>query len=129
MRKRRLPLVLVLLGLCVTMSWAGEGDNYGPFTALKMDPEVVRDVTVEDNDIYVKVAESYWNEEFIVKISNDYMTNYRQWFNGAWEMPMKVYRSQERNKQGYTYRINTSARFVEYWTGGELVLLLERVRS
>jgi hypothetical protein len=128
MRKRVLSLLLVLLCCCITGTWAGEGDDYGPFTAVKMDPEVVRDVVVEDQDIYVKVAENYWSEEFIVKISNDYMTNYRQWFNGDWEMPMKVYRSQEKNKQGHTYRINTAAKFVEYWTGGKLVLLLERVR-
>ena len=128
MRRTALPLLLVLLYFCVTVTWAGEGDHYGPFTAVKMDPEVVRDVVVEDNDIYVKVAESYWDEEFIVKISNDYMTNYRQWLNGAWEMPVKVYRSQQKNKQGYTYRINTGAGFVEYWTSGKLVLLLERVR-
>jgi hypothetical protein len=128
MRKVRLPLLLVLLCFCVTMTWAGEGDDYGPFTAVKMDSGVVRDVVVEDNDIYVKVAETYWNEEFIVKISNDYMANYRQWLNGSWEMPMKVYQSQQKNKQGYTYRVNTAARFVEYWTGGKLVLILERVR-
>ena len=128
MRKTALPFLLVLLCFCVTGTWAGEGDQYGPFTAVKMDPEVVRDVVVEDNDIYVKVAESYWGEEFIVKISNDYMTNYRQWLNGAWEMPVLVYQSQQKNKQGHTYRINTGATFVEYWTGGNLVLLLERVR-
>ncbi len=42
-------------------------------------------------------------------------------------MPIKVYHTQKKNKQGYTYRINTSAKFVEYWTNGELILLLERV--
>ncbi|MEJ2725616.1 MAG: hypothetical protein P8175_13420 [Deltaproteobacteria bacterium] len=128
MRKMVPPLLLVLLCFCFTLTWAGEGDDYGPFTAVKMDPEVVQDVVVEDNNIYVKVAPSYWNQEFIVKISNDYMTSYRQWLNGAWEMPIRVYQSQEKNKQGYTYRINTTAKFVEYWTGGKLVLLLERMR-
>jgi hypothetical protein len=127
MKRTALPLLFLLL-FCVTGTWAGEGDPYGPFTAVKMDPQVVQDVVVEDKDIYVKVAESYWGEEFIVKISNDYMTNYRQWLNGAWEMPIMVYQSQQKNKQGHTYRINTGAKFVEYWTGGNLVLLLERVR-
>ena len=128
MKRTALPLLLVLVCFFAAVTWAGEGDQYGPFTAIKMDPEVVRDVVVEDNDIYVKVAESYWGEEFIVKISNDYMTNYRQWLNGSWEMPVLVYQSQQKNKQGYTYRINTGAGFVEYWTSGKLVLLLERVQ-
>lgn len=128
MRKTLIPVFLFLFCFSAAMTWAGEGDQYGPFSAVKMDPEVVQAVAVEGNDIYVEVSPSYWNEEFIVKISNDYMTSYRQWLDGEWEMPVRVYQSQKRNKQGYTYRINTAAPFVEYWTGGKLVLILERLQ-
>jgi hypothetical protein len=55
------------------------------------------------------------------------MESYRTWLNGGMEMPIKVYQSQKRNKQGHTYRVNTSAKFVEYWFNGELILHLERL--
>ncbi|MGD2126497.1 MAG: hypothetical protein PVG99_10475 [Desulfobacteraceae bacterium] len=128
MKKTLLAVLLVLFCLSPLTIRAQEGASYGPFSAIKMDSEVVVDVLAEANDIYVKVAESYWDADFTVKISNDYMTSYRQWLSGAWEMPVKVYRSHKRNKQGYTYRINTAAKFVEYWMDGRLVLHLERVR-
>ena len=102
--------------------------SFGPFSAIKMDQAVVEDVFVQDNDIYVKVAKDYWDKNFVVKISNEEMAYYRTWLNGQSEMSIKVYRSQQRNLQGYTYRINTAARFIEYWVDGNLVLHLERVQ-
>ncbi|MBU2499279.1 MAG: hypothetical protein KKE57_10285 [Proteobacteria bacterium] len=118
------PLTLVLFVPVVV--GAQGGPSFGPFSAIKMDRAVVEDVLAQDNDIYVKVTKDYWNKDFVVKISNEDMAYYRTWFNGQPEMSAKVYRSQQHNLQGYTYRINTAARFIEYWVDGNLVLHLER---
>lgn len=96
-------------------------------SVLKMDRDVVEDVFVQGNDIYVKVNRAYWEESFTVKISDENMADYRTWFSGEEEMTVKVYRSQSENRQGYTYRVNTTAKYVEYWMNGNLVFHLERV--
>ena len=100
--------------------------QYGEFTAIHIDWDIVKDVVSEGNDIYVKLDPSYQNEEVLVRISNDLLTGYRTWGDGEDEKSVKIYHSNRRNKKGYTYRINTSASFVEYWIKEELILHLER---
>ena len=127
--KKRFVVLLLALSLFVPLTvGAQSGPNYGPFSAIKMDRAVVEDVLVQDSDIYVKVAKDSWGKNFIVKISNEDMAYYRNWQNGGPEMPTKIYRSQQHNLHGYTYRINTAARFIEYWMDGSLILHLERKR-
>ena len=122
--------ILALLGLvfiCMAPLAAGaQQTTYGPYSVLSMDRAVVEDVLVEGKDLYVKVNKGYWDSEFIVKASAMNGKAYTRWENGTEEMPIKVYRSTAKQKQGYTYRISTSAKFVEYWTGGKLVLHLEK---
>ena len=118
-------LLSVLLALFLLVPAAVQAQQ-GTFSAIKMDQNVVDHVLTEGNDIFVKVHNDYWDAEFIVKISDENMGNYRQWLNGAWEYPTNVYRSNQKGKQGYTYRINTGAKYVEYWTGGKMVLHLMR---
>jgi hypothetical protein len=101
---------------------------YGPYEVLSVDKAVVEDVLVEGNDIYVKVSPGYWVSEFIVKGSAAKNELYTTWANGTKEMPVKVYQSQAKNKQGYTYRINTAAKYVEYWLAGKMVLHLMKVQ-
>ena len=124
-------LVTVLLALCLLMPvavQAQENAESETFTAIKMDEEVVDHIVTEGNDIYVAIHKDYWDADFVVKISNKNMADYRSWLDGELEFPIKVYRSQQKQRQGYTYRINTAARFVEYWMGDRLVLHLERVQ-
>lgn len=120
--------LLALFLILPAAAAAEQGTMYGTFSAIKMEQDVVEHVLTEGNDIWVKVARDYWDADFIVRISNENMTNYRSWLNGDMEYPVKVYRSQQRNRKGYTYRINTSAPFVEYWTGERLILHLERIQ-
>jgi hypothetical protein len=102
------------------------GQEHGDFSVLEMDRTVVEDVFVQGNDIYLKIDNAYWDETFTVKISNKNMADYRTWLSEEEERTIKVYRSPRENRQGYTYRVNTAARYVEYWMDGRLVLHLER---
>jgi len=119
-----------IIALCLTPIGLGaqEPTRYGPFVALTVDKDVVQDVLVEANDIYVKVAEEHWGQSFTVKISDENMAGYRNWMNGEPEMTVSVYRSNAKGKQGYTYRIHTTAPYVEYWMGGAPVLHLSRAQ-
>ena len=107
---------------------AQEGTPFGPFTALKMDQRVVEGVVVDGDDLYVKVAQGFWGASFTVKISNQNGADYRKWSGDQTERVVKVYQSPKANKQGHTYRINTSAKYIEFYTEGNLVLHLERMR-
>lgn len=126
--KRFLIVSLALAVFLPAVVGAQGAPTFGPYTAIKMERSVVEDVLVQESGLYVKVTNDYWNKDFIVKISNEDMAYYRTWLNGESEMSIKVYQSQQRNLQGYTYRINTAARFIEYWVDGNLVLHLEKAR-
>ena len=125
--KTKCIILGTLLCLAPALALAQDSTVYWPFTVLSVNEAIVQDVVIEGDDIYVKISEDYWDIDVTVKLSNEYMESYRTWLNGGMEMPIKVYRSQKRNKQGHTYRINTSAKFVEYWYNGELILHLERL--
>ena len=125
--KTRFIILGALLCLVPGLAQAQSSTIYWPFTVLSVNETIVDDVVIEGDDIYVKVNQDFWDIDVTVKLSNEYMEGYRSWLNGDMEMPVKVYRSQKRNKQGHTYRINTSAKFVEYWYNGELILHLERL--
>ena len=118
-------LIVISVLVCL-VSVPALAQKFGDFSAIKMDKDVVEDVFIQGNDIYLKINKAYWGATFKVKISNDNMSGYRTWSSGDEEMAVKVYQSQSQNRQGYTYRINTTARYVEYWMDGKLVLHLER---
>ena len=118
--------LIVISFLVCLVSVPALAQKFGDFSAIKMDKDVVEDVFIQGNDIYLKINKAYWGATFKVKISNDNMSGYRTWSSGDEEMAVKVYQSQSQNRQGYTYRINTTARYVEYWMDGKLVLHLER---
>jgi hypothetical protein len=121
-------LAMVMFAATIALAAAGETVEFGPFDAIHVDRDAVEDVQVDGDAIYVKVAPKLRQAEFTVKISNSKSAGYRAWGSGGNEMTVKVYQSRQKNRLGFTYRITTGARFVEYWTDGKLVLHLERVR-
>jgi len=121
-------VVLAFAFLLSAAVQAQEGTQFGPFTVLKMDKRVVDGVVVDGDDIYAKVAKGFWGASFTVKISNKNGADYRKWSGDKTEMVVKVYQGPKANKQGHTYRINTSAKFIEFYTEGNLVLQLERMK-
>jgi hypothetical protein len=120
--------VLAFAFLCPIAVQAQEPPKFGPFIALKLDKQVVEGVVVEEDNVYVKVDKDFWNASFTVKISNKNGADYRNWFGDKTEMVVKVYQTDKVNKQGYTYKINSSARFIEYHMDGRLVLQIERTK-
>jgi hypothetical protein len=120
--------VLAFAFLCPIAVQAQEPPKFGPFIALKMDKQVVEGVVVDEDNVYVKVAKDFWNASFTVKISNKNGADYRKWSGDKTEMLVRVYQTDKVNKQGYTYKINSSAKFIEYHEDGKLVLQLERTK-
>lgn len=125
--KKMVLAMLVLMVMAPLTLQAQDKPKYGAFTALKLDMQVVEDVLVEGDNLYVKVQPNWNNASFTVKASNQNMADYRKWNDGSSEMAVKVFQSQKGNKQGFTYRVNTTAPYIEYYLEGRLILQLERV--
>jgi hypothetical protein len=126
--KKGLIVVLALTFLFPSAVLAQEGTKFGPFTALKIDKQAVEGVVVDGDSIYVKVAKDFWGANFTVKISNKNGADYRKWSGDKTEMVVKVYQGPKASKQGHTYRIATTAKYVEFYKEGKLVLQLERIK-
>ena len=127
MKKMLFPL-LALVVMAPLSVQAQDKPMYGPFTALKLDAQVVEDVRVESDNVYVKVQPDWRNSAFTVKLADGNMADYRKWYDGTSEMAVKVYHGQQTDKQGYTYRVSTTAKYLEYYLNGKLILQLERVK-
>jgi len=126
--KRMLFLVLTLMVLVPLTVQAQDKAKFGPFTALNLDAQIVEDVRVEGDNVYVKVQPDSRNASFTVKVADGNMADYRKWYDGTSEMAVKVYQGQQTDKQGYTYRISTTAKYIEYYLQGKLILQLERAK-
>jgi hypothetical protein len=124
--KRTLSVLILIVLLSAVNGFAQENHQFGNFKALMIDNEVVDHVFSEGNDIYVKIQTPYWNNEFTVRISDGNQTGYRTWFSGDMDYTVRLHLSEVSDRQGYTYRINTGAGYVEYWVNGRMVLHLER---
>jgi hypothetical protein len=123
--------IFAMMALMVMVPLAAQAQDkatYGAFTALKLDPQVVQDVLADGNNLYVKVQPNWRNAGFTVKASNRNMADYRKWHDGTPEMAVRVYQSDKSDKQGCTYRVNTTAPYIEYYLEGRLILQLERVK-
>ena len=77
--KRLFSVLFVLTLFLPVIVQAQEQIQFGDFSALQMDKEVVDHVFSEGNDIYVKITEDYWDASFTVRISNANRTDYRTW--------------------------------------------------
>lgn len=125
MKKMLFAMLALMITVPLTVQ-AQDKTKYGPFTALKLDAQVVEDVRVEGDNVYVKVQPDSRNAAFTVKVADSNMADYRKWYDGTSEMAVKVYQGQQTNKQGYTYRVSTTAKYIEYYRDGKLILQLER---
>jgi len=101
-----------------------QGNQFGAYAAIYMDRNVVKDVIVQGKDIYVKIA-SIGN--ITVKKSNAFKAAYSKWYQSGFVKEVGISNATRRNnKKGYTWRINTSAKFIEYYVNGRMVLHLKR---
>ena len=127
--KKNVKKICIVLGLILfflPVIYAQNSLEFGEFTVLHIDPQFVQDVIVEGTDIYAKFAPEHHHVEVTVRISDSPKTNYRFWVDGEKDWVTKIYQSNLRGKKGYTYRINTTAPFVELWVGDQFVLHLAR---
>lgn len=89
---------------------------------LMQDETVIESVRSEGNNVWIKLNPEYVADSITVRISDQNKASYRTWFNNEQDL-MSI---GTRNKNAWSDRVETQAKFIEYWHNNLLVLHLER---
>ena len=92
------------------------------FDVLVQDEAVVKDVRSEGDNIWIKLAPNHLNDSITVRISDENRDLYRIWFNNKQDLVSDGIRG----SNIWSDRVQTRARYIEYWHNNLLVLHLER---
>ena len=89
---------------------------------LTQDETVVKEVKSDGNNVWIKLDPNYLSDSITVRISDENRDLYRIWFNNEQDLVSDGIRG----KNIWSDRVQTSARYIEYWHNNKLVLHLER---
>jgi hypothetical protein len=89
---------------------------------LAQDEAVVQEVRSEGDNVWIKLAPKNMSDSITVRISNRNRDVYRNWFNNQRDLVSTGIRG----KNAWSDRVQTKAKYIEYWHNDVLVLHLER---
>ena len=92
------------------------------FNILAQDEAVVKEVKTEGENVWIKLAPNYLSDSIRLRISNQNGDSYRTWFNNEKDLVSEGFRG----RNVWSDRVQTKARYIEYWHNDVLVLHLER---
>ena len=93
------------------------------FNILAQDEAVVKEVKSEAGNVWIKLAPNYLTDSITLRISNQNQDSYRKWFNNEKDLVSSGFRG----RNVWSDRVQTKARYIEYWHNNVLVLHLERI--
>ena len=96
---------------------------FGPYEAITFNSSIIHDVKVDnEGNVFLQLLPECKDNELVVKISNEKFGSYRTWWHGGLELvsPANVGKS----PMGWTDRVQTKARYIEYWMDGQVFLHL-----
>ena len=112
-------ILLGLIGFSLAFPVFGEDSA---FNILAQDETVVKEVRSEGNNVWIKLGPNYLADSITLRISNQNQDSYRTWFNNEKDLVSAGYRG----KNVWSDRVQTGAKYIEYWHNDILVLHLER---
>lgn len=89
---------------------------------LAQDETVVKEIRSEGDNVWIKLSPDYLADSITVRISDKNQDLYRIWFNNEQDLVSQG----PRGSNVWSDRVQTSARYIEYWHNNLLVLHLER---
>ena len=92
------------------------------FNILAQDEAVVKEIKSEGENVWIKLAPNFQADSITVRISNQNQGSYRIWFNNEKDLVS----SGSRGRNTWSDRVQTKAKYIEYWHNNILVLHLER---
>lgn len=105
---------------------ADKAPVFGPYEAIVFNKDILQDVRVDDKgDVYIMLQPAHRNDQLTMKISMQPGGPYRKWFTE--EEVLVARENTGRAANIWTDRIQTSANYIEYYSGGTLFLHLKKV--
>jgi hypothetical protein len=92
------------------------------FNILAQDEAVVKEVRSEGENVWIKLAPNHLADSITLRISNQNQDSYRTWFNNEKDLVS----AGTRGRDVWSDRVQTKAKYIEYWYNNVLVLHLER---
>jgi len=92
------------------------------FNILAQDESVVKEVKSEGENVWIKLAPDHLTDSITLRISNQNQDSYRKWFNNEKDLVSAGFRGRD----VWSDRVQTKAKYIEYWYNNVLVLHLER---
>lgn len=89
---------------------------------LTQDETVVQAVRTEGDNVWIKLVPAYLADSITVRISNNNQDSYRNWFNNEQDLVSDGLRG----ANAWSDRVQTKAKYIEYWHNNVLVLHLKR---
>lgn len=123
-------LCLLTLGLFISAIAALRAEEasapraWGPWEAIVFDETIIKDVRVSGDDIFIMLQPDHADDRLSMKISMQPGAAYRKWFTG--EEVLVAQENHGRPANTWTDRIQTSANYLEYYSGDKLFLHLKR---
>ena len=103
-----------------------ERGRFGPFRTLMINRDVVEGFFAREGRIHVMLSSEAVRSRVVVKASDSKGSEYRAWASGRTELVLGTGRLPGGIDDSENW-VETSARYVEYWLDGELILHLERM--
>lgn len=116
-----------MFGLLVSTARSAEPTAeraWGVWEAILFDGTVVQNVRVSGDDIFIMLQPEHRNDQLTMKISMEKGGPYRKWFTG--NEVLVALQNDGRPENTWSDRIQTSANYLEYYSGGKLFLHLKR---
>ncbi len=128
-RPKFLLLIVSLIFFACTASFLsadhhGKKKTFGPWEAVVWDKEVIQDLRVTGDDIFIKLQPEHRNAQLTMRNSMKEGGPYRKWLNG--EETFVAQENAGRAANTWTDRMQTSANYIDYYNDGKLFLRLKR---
>lgn len=96
---------------------------FGPYEAITFNASIINDVKVDkEGNVFLQLLPEHKDKQLVVKISNEKFAGYRAWWHGGLELVSPAFSG--KSPMGWTDRVQTKARYIEYWMEGQVFLHL-----
>jgi len=120
--------LFMIIGLGSVISAQEANPVFGPYEAIVYDHDVLQGVKVDGvGDIFIMFQADKTNTQLVLRISMAEGAQYRKWFTGDEELVAQENSGRAANT--WTDRVQTSAKYIEYWADGKLFLHLKKIKG
>ncbi len=128
MKLSRLFALFVFIGFVPFASATEANPVFGSYEAIVYDYDILQGVQVDGaGNIFIMFQADKTDTQLILRISMQEGAQYRNWFTG--DTDLVAQENSGRAPNTWTDRVQTSAKYIEYWADGKLFLHLKKIKG